>query len=220
MRVPPSFYVVGLLLGLYSFSIQAQSLLTNGLVAYFPFNGNANDASGNGHDGSINGAIATNGITGAADSAYLFSASPSRSITGNGILLSNSSMTISFWFRKNYVYTGNRSPGFVIDVGEGESRGHRIIFTITQKGQAVSFDFYSDALELPTPGLGEDRWDQVVGTYDASTHERRLYVNGSLIGTNMAGGFGGSSKFWFGVHDGKFCLMRFGSMIERFREMT
>ena len=30
--------------------VQAQSFLTNGLVAYYPFNGNANDASGNGNN--------------------------------------------------------------------------------------------------------------------------------------------------------------------------
>ena len=43
---------------------------TNGLVGYWPFNGNANDESGNGHDGIINGpslAIDENGI---ADQAY------------------------------------------------------------------------------------------------------------------------------------------------------
>jgi len=35
--------------------VQAQSFLTNGLVAYYPFNGSANDASGNGHDATANG---------------------------------------------------------------------------------------------------------------------------------------------------------------------
>ena len=29
---------------------------TDGLVAYYPFNGNANDESGNGYDGAVNGA--------------------------------------------------------------------------------------------------------------------------------------------------------------------
>jgi hypothetical protein len=29
---------------------------TNGLVGYWPFNGNANDASGNGYNGTVNGA--------------------------------------------------------------------------------------------------------------------------------------------------------------------
>src|SRR5438309_12124842 len=36
-------------------NLHAQSWLTNGLVAYYPFNGNANDASGNGRHGGIHG---------------------------------------------------------------------------------------------------------------------------------------------------------------------
>ena len=35
--------------------LHAQSWLTNGLVAYYPFNGNAKDASGNGNNGTVNG---------------------------------------------------------------------------------------------------------------------------------------------------------------------
>src|ERR1035437_5030807 len=35
--------------------IQAQAPFTNGLVAYYPFNGNANDASGNSNNGSLVG---------------------------------------------------------------------------------------------------------------------------------------------------------------------
>ncbi len=41
---------LGMLIALVS-TASAQSWLTNGLVAYYPFNGNANDESGNGNDG-------------------------------------------------------------------------------------------------------------------------------------------------------------------------
>ena len=43
-------------------SIQAQVpsyVPTDGLVGYWPFNGNANDESGNGNDGTVNGATLT-----------------------------------------------------------------------------------------------------------------------------------------------------------------
>ena len=50
----------------------AQSFLTNGLVAYYPFNGNANDASGNGNDGTVQGAMLTTDRFGAPNSAYHF----------------------------------------------------------------------------------------------------------------------------------------------------
>lgn len=44
----------------------------DGLVAYYPFNGNADDESGNGYDGTVNGAALTVDRFGNADSAYLF----------------------------------------------------------------------------------------------------------------------------------------------------
>jgi len=47
-------------------------LLTDGLVAYFPFNGNANDESGNGNNGTVHGATLANDRAGRANSAYSF----------------------------------------------------------------------------------------------------------------------------------------------------
>src|SRR3990170_4735591 len=44
----------------------------NGLVAFYPFNGNANDESGNGNNGVVNGATLTTDRLGKADSAYSF----------------------------------------------------------------------------------------------------------------------------------------------------
>ena len=44
----------------------------NGLVAYYPFNGNAMDASGNGHHGSVVGATLTSDRSNNADRAYYF----------------------------------------------------------------------------------------------------------------------------------------------------
>jgi hypothetical protein len=46
--------------------------LNDGLVAYYPFNGNANDKSGNGNHGTVHGATLTEDRFGNADSAYNF----------------------------------------------------------------------------------------------------------------------------------------------------
>jgi len=46
--------------------------VTEGLVACYPFDGNAMDASGNGNDGTVNGATLTEDRLGNADSAYNF----------------------------------------------------------------------------------------------------------------------------------------------------
>src|ERR1035438_3479469 len=60
------------LLAIFLTSATAQSFLTNGLVAYYPFNGNANDASGNGDNGTVNGATLTQDRFGITNAAYSF----------------------------------------------------------------------------------------------------------------------------------------------------
>ncbi len=60
-----------------SFSGGASADLTTGLVAYYPFNGNANDESGNGNNGTVNGATLTTDWSGNANSAYSFNGTSS-----------------------------------------------------------------------------------------------------------------------------------------------
>jgi hypothetical protein len=50
----------------------SQSSFTNGLVAYYPFNGNANDATGNGNNGTVVGATLATDRFGNPNSAYSF----------------------------------------------------------------------------------------------------------------------------------------------------
>ena len=50
----------------------ARADLSAGLVAYYPFGGNANDASGNGHNGTVHGAAPSYDRFGTPDSAYSF----------------------------------------------------------------------------------------------------------------------------------------------------
>ena len=45
---------------------------TNGLVGWWPFNGNANDESGNANNGTVNGATLTTDRFGDSSSAYDF----------------------------------------------------------------------------------------------------------------------------------------------------
>src|SRR5439155_13591662 len=54
-----------------------QSFLTNGLVAYYLFSGNANDVSGNGNNGTIYGASLAPDRFGTPNSAYAFDGSSS-----------------------------------------------------------------------------------------------------------------------------------------------
>ena len=72
---------------------------TNGLVGYWPFNGNANDESGNGNDGTVNGATLTADRNGKPNSAYSFDGKSNYiSIKKNDILNIKSNISSSIWF--------------------------------------------------------------------------------------------------------------------------
>jgi hypothetical protein len=92
-----SLLVVGLGLAVNGYS---QSFLTNGLVAYFPFNGNANDASGNGHNGTVyGGATLTADRFGRTNAAYDFDGSTGYvDVPQNSALnLLTTNFTLSAW---------------------------------------------------------------------------------------------------------------------------
>ncbi len=60
------------LLSIFCSASFSQIDLDNGLVAYYPFNGNANDASGNGNNAVFNNATLTSDRLGVPNSAYYF----------------------------------------------------------------------------------------------------------------------------------------------------
>lgn len=89
--------------------VQAQSFLTNGLVLYYPFNGNANDASGNGNNGTVNGATLTTNRFGVPDSAYYFNGVSSDILVPETIFGPTiEACTLSIWITTdNGPYTNN-----------------------------------------------------------------------------------------------------------------
>jgi hypothetical protein len=70
---------------------------TNGLVGWWPFNGNANDESGNGNNGTVNGATLTTDRFGNVNQAYNFNGSTSNIIVQNHPSLNPSAITLSAW---------------------------------------------------------------------------------------------------------------------------
>lgn len=75
---------------------------TTGLVAFYPFNGNANDESGNFHDGTIHGAILSNDRNGEVGSAYAFDGVDDHiSVAHNDALNLIGNFTISVWYKSD-----------------------------------------------------------------------------------------------------------------------
>ena len=115
-KIRLNFYVV--LFVLLINNIFAQ-IPTNGLVAYYPFNGNANDESGSGNNGTVNGATLTTDRFGNPNSAYLFNGINNYIIIPNVIINPNSSGTISLWFNLNNLYPGYGGSYFFDAVANG-----------------------------------------------------------------------------------------------------
>ena len=76
------------------------AFLKEGLVAYYPFNGNANDESGNGNHGVVNGATLTNDRFGTSNNAFDFDGISNNIKIGKNISLNSDYLSISIWFKK------------------------------------------------------------------------------------------------------------------------
>ncbi len=87
---------MALVIGLSWFPV-AWADLNDGLVAHYPFEGNANDASGNGNDGVVNGATLTEDRFGNADSAYVFDGNDLIEIQESNSLDITGNITIALW---------------------------------------------------------------------------------------------------------------------------
>ena len=76
-------------------------LPTNGLVGWWPFNGNANDESGNGNNGTVNGAILTSDRMGNLSNAYSFDGVSDFIQCLNSGPSGSGPITLSFWYYSN-----------------------------------------------------------------------------------------------------------------------
>ncbi len=82
------------------------------LVRYYPFDGDARDASGNGHDGTVLGAVLAPDRHGTPNSAYSFdgvSAYIKSSATG----LPTAERTVALWFNAPTITPAGSGPAFV-----------------------------------------------------------------------------------------------------------
>ena len=87
------FLIILLLAGTTTFS--AQINLDSGLVAYYPFNGNANDESNNGNDGTVMGALLTTDRFGLDSAAYEFDGTSSYIAVPNSQTLQSPDTALS-----------------------------------------------------------------------------------------------------------------------------
>ena len=94
-----NLFVILLTILLLSISVRGQKInLDSGLVACYPFNGNANDQSGNGYNGIVNGATLTSDRFGNPNSAYTFNGINNYIYAPDNPTFRVKSVTLAGWF--------------------------------------------------------------------------------------------------------------------------
>ncbi|MEY5001478.1 MAG: hypothetical protein RLZZ211_1514 [Bacteroidota bacterium] len=195
---------------------------TSGLVGWWPFNGNANDLSGNGNNGTVNGATLTTDRFGNASGAYAFNGTSSNIRVTNSPSLNNASVTVSGWFQTNNLPTddGLTAKGIVGKWWQTNSacnsNYNAYLMCITKPfGQSSSYlgaatDYYEGNIFYTTTNIAVNNWYHFSFVHDAATGGK-LYINGQLINSNnVSGGICNSlNDIIFGADNNNGQLYRF-----------
>jgi hypothetical protein len=161
----------------------AHADLTNGLVAYYPFNGNADDESGNGYNGTVSNVLSATDRFGVPGGAFWYNGTNSFIDLGNPAAFNFAGdFTISVWIMANttqidtyvvgkYYYQRPHAYG----VGSDDVGG-----------------MYAFAANTPQPSggrpeiratidLADGRWHHLVAVFERQI-SLRGYVDGTEIG--------------------------------------
>lgn len=156
-----------------SVSMLAQTADTT-LVAYFPFNGNAIDVTGNGHNGTVNGGVLTNDRFNQEEKAYTFPNLHNNIVLDNttGLNLENG-FTLNTWVKYKNIncgIVGKHNCWVVNGFYLGIDNGHFWL----RLANSVWSDIVTNEVYV------EDQWYMVTGVYDHATSTGKVYVNGVL----------------------------------------
>ena len=181
-------------------STQPQYDLTEGLVAYYPFNGNANDASGNGNNGTVSGATLTANKDGDVNSAYSFDGDGDIITIPNNDNINYPQITISAMIRPtrytaleqdqgdNQQVIVSNAPqdgwgsGFEFKTfGETDNNGNQYL-SLGVSG-TVNGNFSSQTDNI---GMSLNQWSHVVYTHDDDYI--KFYLNGQLVSSEDSPG--------------------------------
>jgi hypothetical protein len=206
----------------------ASGTVSAGLIAHYPFNGNANDESVNSNDGTVNGATLTNDRFGNANSAYSFDGTNDYLDIGQNPSLYSQNLTISAWFKRG-------STGTIqtildtrdVDVGSKTYNYHFVLVDDKLYGVFGRTTWaWKEEMPANTPIIDTTDWHHAAMTVMGTT--LTYYLDGSTDGSydivapinirvplvdnvdnhvdigrfNVKAGYGGSPDFyWDGLMD-------------------
>ena len=154
---------------------------SDGLVAWYPFNGNALDESFNGHDANVVGATLSEDRFGSFESAYLFDGDD-RIFPSNYEDFPLQERTTSIWVKSNVLATGGRC---VFGYG-GANCGDSWMLTYNNQGNlpssafAYEFQGHCNNQAVSSPMAPEDfiSWHHIVGRTSQSGTD--IFIDGIL----------------------------------------
>jgi len=180
-------------IGLFTFTSHAQSTLTNGLVAYYPFNGNASDVEGTNNGTIYGGVVLATDRFGSNNSAYAFNGVDGYIDIGNPVGNSPSNLTEAAWVK--IISRANTPYGYpAVDViitkrqtayigsgwatlGLGSATSGQ---NIGEGEIIVDGDNYYDP-DIGTSQTPTNEWFFICGIKSNNTYQ--IYINGALENT-------------------------------------
>jgi hypothetical protein len=182
------FLFTFLLLSIYNISTaQIPSYVpTNGLVGWWPFNGNANDESGNGHNGTVYGATLTTDRFGNVGKAYYFDGVNDFIESTDIGIVGNSERSVSFWAMTSSI----ESMGLVNWGGNSSypNNGGRFSCVFNYETQGVTIDGADCAITYnPIVNVSNNQWNYYtfVMNQSNSLNQVKVYQNSVLLTTSL-----------------------------------
>lgn len=169
--------------------------LSQGLVAYYPFNGNANDASGYGNNGNVQGATLTADRFNTANSAYYFDGVDDFIQVANSASLNQSqalTVTAFFYPERNGTQTiigkinYTQPTGTQFQVAMDYSPYPGILYGVNPANNGCTGAGNNGAYVNTGGGnVALNQWYCMAAIFDNGV--MRFYVNGTLIRTTNSG---------------------------------
>jgi hypothetical protein len=170
----------------FSFAQIPNYVPSNGLVGWWPFNGNANDESGNGNNGTVNGATLSTDRFGNTNSSYFFNGGSDRIVTNTNTLPSSqTSFTISLWV----MYQDTTLYGEIICDRSNSSFDYkyRLHLRSDLQNKPISFASVSNTTTYSSCVGGSVflRWHHIVVVSDLNSNINTLYFDGTIADTTL-----------------------------------
>jgi hypothetical protein len=166
-------------------------LPSEGLLAYFPFDGHAYDESGNGHQGKIYGAVSVTDRKNNAGKALYFNGNSDYVLVKPAIINKNTSFTICTWIKAEIFknpnmgliweraenatdFCGNYSSGNWAIEMYSDKVCHDIA-TLDNNGNCNWTRFFCEEKLIP------GKWYFITSVYDKDNRSFKLYLNARLV---------------------------------------